>query len=163
MPAVRLAEESCWKAAAGTGPEPGGGLGWPPIARVAPNVRPTARAATRPAVSSGRASRPAVGRAGRTIGAGGVVVGVGSVHLRCEERGVRPGRALAGSAAEVALSRGAAGPGRPGTDQAGGSLRRRFNNRAPPAPRNSAPTPMATIASTGEVVDSWFATVPAFS
>src|SRR5262245_61505353 len=83
MPAVRLAGESCWKAAAGTGPEPGGGLGWPVIARVGPNVSPTARAGTGPAVSSGRASRPAsggtaFGRSGRTTGAAGVV-GVGTV------------------------------------------------------------------------------------
>src|SRR2546429_559934 len=55
MPAARLAEESCSKAAAGTGPEPGGGgPGRPPVVRAAaPKVSPPARAATKPIASPG--------------------------------------------------------------------------------------------------------------
>src|SRR5262245_53585327 len=168
MPSVRLAAESCPKAAAGTGPEPGSGLGWPLIVRVAPNVSPTARAPARPAVSSGRASRPArdrasFGRTGRMTGAGGVVgVGTGSPPVRGTRGAARPrsGRAARWDGAAVRRGRAWAARDR---DQAGGSLRRRINSRPTPPPRNSAPTPTATSGSTGDAAGLWSATVPAFS
>src|SRR5262249_46506555 len=143
------------------------------VARVAPNVSPAARAATRPVVSSGRASRPASGRAGlgrfgRMTGAGGVVGGCTGSTSGVRD-GVRAGPALGGKRGGAAWrAGGGAGGGRAWAarerGQSDGSLGRRSQNRAPAPRRNNAPTPMAAIGSTREdVVGFSSATVLAFS
>src|SRR5262249_28563659 len=102
----------------------------------APKVSPPARAATRPAASSTRASRPGMDRTGRVTGAA-VVIGVGTDSP--------PVRVTGGGPAAL---------GRPGLcgertgNQADGCLRR-ISHRPPLPPRSRAPTPIATIGITG--------------